>query len=190
VRRDITQDADRPHYYSQFWIDVARGEEKSSGRPASAIAAPTEADVDEAGADDLLMDEITPRLERTERTEPKKPAAKPTEKKPETAGRSTLTSFADLANIANIDMLMKSSAELGDDVTPDIEAAATPGVDEDTTPSFQFETADEESPEAEAEAEADDTDTFGYEDEDEEDDWGSRRKPKQTKPKRRERRDY
>jgi len=198
VRRDVTQDSDRTHYYSQYWIDVALGRDKSTGSAATATHA--ESDIDDlAGSDALLMDEISPRLERSERNEraervePKaKPPTRPTEpKKPETSGRPTITSFADLANIANIDMLMKSSAEMDDDVTPDIEAA-TPDV---SAPAVADYTLDAESP-ADVEtpaAEEAESDTFdlGYDDEDEDEDgWSSRRKSKQPKPKRRERRDY
>lgn len=181
------QDLDRPHYYSQYWIDIA------SGKRDLAAAHPAEADV-----------EFEPELEDNEpdflAVEPPKPVvkAKPAkpEKKPEPV-RPTITSLADLANI---DLLMKNSAEMAGDEVPDLEAGAMG----DLGP-FASNAADEEQgivtdfdldetpaePEALAADEDEDEEEFGdFDEEEEEDEWGNSRKPsKPSKQQRRRERD-
>lgn len=167
VRVDNRQDSDQPHYYSQFWIDVAMG--KTGATPAAA-AAPSEAEDEEL--DDLSF------------AAPEAPKAKPSksaEKKPD-AGHSTLTSFADLANI---DLLMKNSAEMDDAVMPDI----TAGLDDTAGAEIGYDA----TPEADETAAATDaSDETFYDDEEEDDeDWDNSRRKKGGKPKRHERRtDY
>src|SRR5258706_505194 len=111
TRKDTSQELDRPHYYSQFWVDVAAG--KRSVADVGSDAEPFEAD-----------DELPLALPEYETAVPARPAAKPKaakpEKKPEPA-RPTITSLADLANI---DLLMKNSAEMDGDEVPDLEAGA------------------------------------------------------------------
>jgi hypothetical protein len=170
VRADSKQDSDRPHFYSQFWIDVAQG------KPSiSAAGAPSEAEEEEL--DDMAFAAPLPEIS--------KPApSKPAEKKPE-PGRSTLTSFADLANI---DMLMKNSAAMDDTMMPDITAS----ISETEAPSvagldYDIETdAAAETPETALSSQ--DEDFYEYEeDEDgEEEDWGGSRRKKPGKSKRRE----
>lgn len=165
MRNDSRQDSDRPHYYSQYWIDVAMGK-TSPSLPEPAM--PLEEDEDDLEADILAM---------APKPEPKAKAPKPAEKKPE--ARPTITSLADLANI---DMLMKSSAAMDDDEAPDISAGLGRAVDPDIT----FDVADS----AEASA-ADEENEEAFDEEEEEDDWGGgRRKPKPGKTKRHERRDF
>ncbi|HEX8981570.1 MAG TPA: hypothetical protein VF792_02270 [Ktedonobacterales bacterium] len=164
VRADNKQDSDRPHFYSQYWIDVAMGKPT-----AAAVTAPVEEEIEDE--DDFAF--AAPQAEVKPDTRSK--ASKVTEKKADT-GHSTLTSLADLANI---DMLMKNSAEMDDTMMPDITAglgaAATPSVGD-----LDYDTSDEE-----ATASADEE--FAYEDEDEEDeDWGNSRRKKPGKSKRRE----
>jgi hypothetical protein len=167
IRGMGAQDSDRPHYYSQFWIDVATGKQTNVAVPE--IAEPTE---DE---DDELEKEI---LSLASRPEPKAKVAKPVERKPET--RQPLTSLADLANI---DMLMKSSAAMDDDEAPDISA----GLSADSAPDIVF---DMDNGEAAGSDQYDDEYDEDEEDE-EDDDWGGgRRKSKPSKSKRHERRDF
>src|SRR5260221_8508027 len=172
TRKDTSQEMDRPHYYSQFWVDVAAG--KRSVADVGSDAEPFEAD-----------DELPLALPEYERGVPARPAAKPKaakpEKKPEPA-RPTITSLADLANI---DLLMKNSAEMDGDEVPDLEAGAM----DDLAPFG--ESATEETPvvtdfdiepeDAAAAAAADEEDEFGSDDfdeeEEEDEEWGGARRP-------------
>jgi hypothetical protein len=190
-RKDIAQELDRPHYYSQFWIDVAQGKrDLSAVRVAEA----------EAEVEDIEEEDFSARPEPVINHAPKPRVSKVPEKKAEPA-RPIISSLADLANI---DLLMKSSAEMDSDEVPDIEAGAI----DDLGPFGQataevepaivtdFDLADVESaPEALLEDNLEDNldeDAEGY-DEEEEDEWGSTRKPsKSQRPRRqpRERRGY
>ncbi len=168
IRTDSRQDSDRPHYYSQFWIDVAMGKQ-SPALPEASEAAEEE---EEGLEPDILA--VAPK------PEPKK-AAKPAEKKPE--ARPTITSLADLANI---DMLMRSSAAMGDDEAPDIAA----GLGAEAGPDITLDVVNDASPADEEEASDEE---FGgeFEEEEEEDEWGgARRKSKPGKAKRHERREF
>ncbi|HUY79870.1 MAG TPA: hypothetical protein VMV29_24070 [Ktedonobacterales bacterium] len=189
ARRDLIQDTDRPHYYSQFWIDVAQGKEKS----ATAIAEPA-AEADDAypfaaeAADTFEAPEaVVAPVEVVERVEKPEPKSKnKPEKKAEPAAPRSLTSLADLANI---DLLMRSSAAMDDDVTPDIEAGATPGLDDSIVTNFDVHAINaDDATAAEPAIPADEELDFDEDEEDEE--WAARHKPKQAKPKRRERRDF
>jgi len=167
IRTDSRQDSDRPHYYSQFWIDVAMGKQSPSLPEAPSVAEEEEEDLE---ADILAM---------APKPEPKPKAPKPAEKKPE--ARPTITSLADLANI---DMLMRSSAAMDEDQAPDISAglgaAAGPDITLDVVSG-----ADVTASESEEALEE------GFEEEEEEDEWGGgRRKPKPGKAKRHERREF
>lgn len=168
LRSDGRQDSDRPHFYSQYWIDVAMGKTSPMlPEPALAHEAPEESD-DDLEADILAM---------APKPEPK-PAKAPkvAEKKPD--AHAPMTSLADLAKI---DMLMKSSAAMDDDEAPDISAglnATGPDITLDVLNSESAEPAEEGFDEFDEESEEDD-------------DWGGgRRKPKQGKAKRHERHDY
>jgi hypothetical protein len=184
IRKDITLDADRPHYYSQFWVDIAAGRREIGGPRAATAETDTELE-DEAPdyliapeADELEIEEITPAAKAPRAAKPK---AEP--RKPEPA-RPALTSLADLANI---DLMMKNSAAMDDDTVPDIEGAAS---DSAIVTNFDPNVlATEEEAPAEAEVE------FAPEEFDEEDEWGEsdgpRRGSKPTKRRRPEpRRDY
>ena len=169
TRKDTSQELDRPHYYSQFWVDVAAG--KRSVADGGSDAEPFEAD-----------DELPLALPEYETAVPARPAAKPKaakpEKKPEPA-RPTITSLADLANI---DLLMKNSAAMDGDEVPDLEAGAM----DDLAP-FGESSAEETpvvtdfdvEPEVAAAEAEDEEDEFAGEDfdEDEEDEWGGTRRP-------------
>jgi hypothetical protein len=184
IRKDITLDADRPHYYSQFWVDIAAGRREIGGPRTATAETETELE-DEAPdyltapeADELEIEEITPAVKAPRAAKPK---AEP--KKPEPA-RSALTSLADLANI---DLMMKNSAAMDDDTVPDIEGAGSdPAIVTNFDPNAL---ATEEEAPAEAAAE------FAPEEFDEEDEWGEsdgpRRGSKPTKRRRPEpRREY
>ena len=166
IRPDNRQDADRPHYYSQFWIDVAMGKQGPALPEAPAAAEGDEEDLEA----ELLA--LAPKPE----AKPKPP--KPVEKKPEV--RPTLTSLADLANI---DMLMKSSAAMDEDEAPDISAglgAEAPDISLDVVAAEEAAAGDEEEAYDE-----------GFDEDEEDDEWGGgRRKPKPGKSKRHERRDF
>lgn len=160
------QDSDRPHFYSQYWIDVAMG------KTSPTLPEPATIEEDEEDLEPEVL-EVAPK------PEPKAKAAKPAEKKPE--ARPTITSLADLANI---DALMRSSAAMEDDEAPDISAglSAAPGPDV---------TFDVDANTVSAANVADEEEAFDEEGVEEEDGWsGGRRKPKPGKTKRHERRDY
>jgi hypothetical protein len=185
-RKDTAQEVDRPHYYSQFWIDIAQGK-----RDLSAVRS-VESD---AEIEDLEPASFDAEPEPVVGPAPKPKVAKLPDKKPEPV-RPVISSLADLANI---DLLMKSSAEMDSDEVPDIEAGAI----DDLAPFGQASTEaepsivtdfDVEAIEAEPEEVFEDSlmESEGF-DEDEEDEWGSTRKPsKPQKPRRqpRERRGY
>ncbi len=167
VRADSKQDSDRPHYYSQFWIDVAQG------KTSATMGAPSEAEEEEA--DDMAFAAPLPEISK-----PK--TGKPAEKKPE-PGRSTLTSFADLANI---DMLMKNSAAMDDTMMPDITASISetqaPG---EAALDYDVEAEAAEAPETALPGQEEEY-FFDEEEEDEDEDWGGSRRKKPGKSKRRE----
>ena len=160
VRADNKQDSDQPHFYSQYWIDVA------SGKPGATLSsASTEIEEEEEDLDDLAF--AQPEIV----TKPK--ASKPVEKKPD-AAHSTLTSFADLANI---ELLMKSSAEMDDTLMPDITAGLDESPSADTSYDLSSDLAEEP-----LEAALPEDETYPEEDE-EEDEWGAPRRKKAGKPK-------
>src|SRR5262249_53245859 len=112
TRKDMSQELERPHYYSQFWVDVAGGKRGVADTSADAEEAPFEAD-----------DELPLALPELDTAAPARPAAKPKPAKPEKKepSRSTYTSLADLANI---EALMRNSAEMEGDEVPDLESGA------------------------------------------------------------------
>lgn len=169
---DNRQDSDRPHYYSQYWINVAMGKTTS---PTTTVPAEDEVE------DEDELDFAAPVAEVKPDTRAKSPKA--AEKKPDT-GHSTLTSLADLANI---EALMRDSAAMDDSMTPDITTGL--GAQEMSgANAYGYE-----APETEAASGAADEE-FAFEDDDEEeedDDWGGSRRKKPAKNKRREpHRDY
>ena len=193
MSRKDTADLDRPHYYSQFWVDIAAGK-----RDVNAVTA-TETDLVDLDADTLAADTLAADTLAVEELPPPPPVVKPAAKvKPAKPApeppRSTITSLADL------DQLMKSSAAMDDDTVPDIESSeigdlapfGQPAQDEGPAivTDFDLDQAAEE-PVAEAAGEDEDIDF----DEEEEDEWGApRRGTKPQKPPRkrepRERRSF
>jgi hypothetical protein len=184
TRKDVTQDIDRPHYYSQFWIDVAQGKrDVTAGRIADAEAEEIEEEPEQ---------EFEPAPAVAKAPAKPKPAGKAPEKKPEPA-RPTITSLADLANI---DLLMKSSAEMDSDEVPDIESGAIddlgplgqqPEVEASATaPNIEYPEIEEETPALVEEDES--FDDLDYDEDEEEEGWGGSRKSPKKQQRRRERR--
>ena len=178
IKRDAGQDGDRAHFYSQYWIDVALG------KPTGAAAVATEP----ATADDELdLEDDIVAPPAPARPEPAPKAAKPAktpERKPEPAKLSSL------ADLANIDLLMKNSAELGDDVAPDLtsEYAATGSAP--TLPTdAPLDDVEESEPEMES-LEEYEADELNYDEDEEDDEWGSQRAKKKPSQRRERRRDY
>lgn len=179
TRKDFAQDIDRPHYYSQFWIDVA------SGRRGVSDATPE--------AEPMTAEDEAEPIE-LETAAPARPAAKAkpakAEKKPEPA-RPTITSLADLANI---DLLMKSSAEMEGDEVPDLEAGSIDDLapfgqtgTEEPAVAADFKLGDQED---ELAAENQEEDFFEEDEEEEEDEWGGRRPGRPQKPTKKPRRTF
>lgn len=190
IRRDNSQDAERPRNYSSFWIEVAQGKEGSSSAGAALSDDILDLDVPEDTGDDMaaladLTELVTPPAPAVPAA-PAKPAKnKPADKKPESP-----RSLSSLADLANIDMLMKNSADLGDETEVDLASDEAQDLDVPLTSDYDFEeTGEDENVEAESLEEFDEGD---FDDEEEDDDWGGR-KTKQSKPlkqRRPERRQY
>ncbi|MBF6590082.1 MAG: hypothetical protein IVW57_06050 [Ktedonobacterales bacterium] len=177
IRKDPAQDTNQAHYYSQFWIEVA------AGRPIGQSAqATTEFDEGEETDFEALLSE-PPMPAAVVKAEPK-PKAKAPEKK------EAARSLSSLADLANIDLLMRNSAEMADDAVPDIEAGASKQTDSEIITNFDPNAipVEEEEPPllAEEGTEIEDFD----EEEEEEDEWAGGRRPKPKKPPRREKRSF
>lgn len=165
IRKDPSFDSDKPHFYSQYWIDVA------AGKSTSSVEATQDEDADLDFGDDLEPVAAAAPVETRPAPRPKAP-----EKKPEQP-----RSLSSLADLANIDLLMNRSAEMDEDVTPDIASGAG-----DDAPAVSANYDDSAVDEADDGEELEDDD-FDYDEEEEEDEWGNSHRPKQGKPKRRER---
>ena len=184
IRRDNSQDAERPRNYSSFWIEVAQGKDGGSSAGAALSDDILDLDVPEDTGDDLAA--LADLTELAAPPAPAKPAKnKPADKKPESP-----RSLSSLADLANIDMLMKNSADLGDETEVDLASDEAEDLDVPLTSDYDFEdTGEDEEVEAESLEEFDEGD---FDDEEEDDDWGGR-KTKQSKPqkqRRPERRQY
>src|SRR5258706_5667256 len=171
TRKDTSQELDRPHYYSHFGVDVATGKRRVAD--GGSDAEPFERD-----------DELRLAVPEYETAVPARPAAKPKaakpEKKPEPA-RPTITSLADLANI---DLLMKNSAEMDGDEVPDLEAGAMDDLapfgesaTEETPVVTDFDIEPEDAAAAAAGAQEDEFGSDDFDEEEEEDEWGGARRP-------------
>lgn len=168
IRRDNSQDGDKGRYYSTFWIEVAMGKANVPG----ASAAPAGEDTDLA--DVVEFEEMPEIADVVAPPPPAKPVKKASEKKQEPP--RSLTSLADLANI---DMLMKNSADLGDEAEVDLASDEPEDLDVPLTTDYSFEESAEDE---EFAAESGD----GFEEEEdfdeEEEGWSGGRKPKPSKP--------
>jgi len=176
IKRDASQDGDRPHFYSQYWIDVALGKPTSTATVVTEPAVPDE---------DFDLDDEAPTPHIVARPEPAPKAAKPAKAADKKAEPAKLSSLADLANI---DLLMKNSAELGDDVAPDLASGyeAT-----ESAPVFPVDAPLGDAAEAEPEMESleeYEADELNYDEDEEDDEWGNRRNKKAKPAQRRERR--
>jgi hypothetical protein len=162
VRQHPAADGDRPHFYSQYWLNVALG------KPAAAEATLTAT----ATATATAAPTVEPELELPTlpaRPEPVRPAKKAPEKKQEPARLSSL------ADLANIEELMKSSQALPDDMVPDIEAEPAIVTDFDLSQEPVAEVQEDEGIEPFEDEE------FDFDEEEEEDEWGGRRPGKGPK---------
>ncbi len=132
IRRDNSQDAERPRNYSSFWIEVAQGKDGGSSAEAALSDDILDLDVPEDTGDDLgALADLT---ELAAPAAPPKPAKKTPEKKPETP-----RSLSSLADLANIDMLMKNSADLGDEAEVDLASDEAEDLDVPLTSDYDFE---------------------------------------------------
>jgi hypothetical protein len=192
IRKDSALDTDRPHYYSQFWVDVASGKRDLSNYQAATIAE-RDHEARDGALDELDVDELEEPIEApaAKPVRPAKPKVEPKRPEPQ---RPALTSLADLAKI---DSLMKSSAEMDDDTVPDIESAAlgSPSADEAIVTDFDPNALDLARGPEEEEPVTAGGEEFGDVQYDEEDEWGEdeeepRRGSKPNKRRREPRRDY
>lgn len=194
MRNSTGQDIERPHYYSQYWLDVAEGRptgqtaaneaapETPVARHATAVAEPVESYDEEVPT---LADEVAEVPAPAPAPAPRKASKQQEKKEP-----ARVTSLSELARIQE---LMGRSAEMEDTASPNLEAADL--TTEEPALVTDFDLGDEaEAPEFAAE---DEEEPFADEDEfdedEEEDEWGGGgggggRKPrKPTKPPRRDR---
>jgi len=149
IRRDNSQDAERPRNYSSFWIEVAQGNERGQSAGAALSDDILDLDVPEDTGDDLAaLADLTELAAPAAPVAPAKPAkSKPAEKKPESP-----RSLSSLADLANIDMLMKNSADLGDETEVDLASDEAEDLDVPLTSDYDF--ADTENTDEAEEIEA------------------------------------
>jgi hypothetical protein len=171
IRQNPAADGDRPHFYSEYWINVALGKPSSVEAAAPAALAAFEPEID--------LD-LEPPLPAPVRPEPVRPVKKAPEKKPEPTRLSTL------ADLANIEELMKSSAAMTDDVVPDFTAETALAAEPPISADFNLAEA---AAEPVAEEGAEPFEEYEFEEEEEEDEWGGRRpgkggSKKPTKPQK------
>lgn len=169
-RRDFTQDADRPHYYSTYWINIAR---QYGGKPGGFTASPVEMDEEEEDEDLLPLPHVEtkapplpPELEILQGGRPTAPTRPSKAKPPEQ--RSTLSSLQDLAALG-----------FGDDVQTQDLAIGADDEEEDIISRLESDFEDEVEPDEEEAASLEALEDEEWEEDDEEeDDVGSRRRTK------------
>lgn len=219
MRNNPGQDIDRPHYYSQYWLDVAEGKQSTQtiggdviteaplARQQTATATPVDEAIEAEVADGVAAEVVAAEAEPITAAPPPlaatpppitetplptpaaapaapagEPARKPAKAEKEKKEPARVTSLSDLAHIQE---LMNSSAEMEDSAAPNLEA-------EDSEPDIitDFAIGDTvEAPEFAAEEEEDEFLEDEFEEDEEEDEWagGGRRPRKPTKPPRRDR---
>jgi hypothetical protein len=164
-RKDIEKDADRPHYYSQFWLDVAAGR--------TVIGAPKVEEEAELAEAELEMPEPTPLRKAGRGTASATDGYKPTR-----AQAVVEPAFAPEEFAEPEENEFEQAYEVGDLELPNIVVEET---EEETTIPPEKEEAEEEEEEELFYDEEEE------EEEEEEDSWGARgrKKPKpgrQVKP--------
>ncbi|MFI5272750.1 MAG: hypothetical protein ACHQ4H_06920 [Ktedonobacterales bacterium] len=170
MRKDALGTEERPHFYSKFWVEVAKGETGVATHYAETAIPETDSDDFDSFEDEIELPRPAPKA---------KPKA---EKKPEPA-RPVLTSLADLANI---EKLMQDSAAMDTEEIPDIESGAI----DDFAPFGQaVPAADIAVDVADGAVLADETpqdedEEFGdvFDEDEEEDEWGANRRPQKKQP--------
>ncbi|HLX39486.1 MAG TPA: hypothetical protein VKR42_03100 [Ktedonobacteraceae bacterium] len=175
ARKDSEKDADRPHYYSQFWLDVA------AGRRIIGVPRTDEGDTDEG------LEPVAPRR-------PVRSTVADSDGYHETVVHpqvdpEALEEDADEYSIPDVD-----SFDVGDDNEIEEEDNPTFGANEDDIPDLEIapqevETAEdveveEVEPKEIEEAEAETEDFFDEEEEEEDEDTWSARGRKKPKPGR------
>jgi hypothetical protein len=155
TRKDSEKDTERPHYYSQFWLDVAAGRREigtpkpEEGAESMEAEAPEPTPLRRAGRSSMAPVTDGHKETRTQTViEPEYPPEEFTEPEAEEIGLESVVDDMDLPNILVDDTL------------------------EDTTISDLDYTPEEEEPEVEEEEDLD------YEDEDDEDSWNARGRKK------------
>lgn len=179
IRRDSSQDAEKARNYSSFWIEVAMGKDGSQG--TSAILA--DENLELTDVTDMADLGSLPDLE--EFVAPA-PAPKPAKSKPAEKKAEAPRSLSSLADLANIDMLMKNSADLGDEAEVDLAADEVEDLDVPLTSDFDFDESGE-GEEIEAESLEDYSEEEDFDDEEEDNEWGGGRKSKPSKPQKQRR---
>jgi len=177
ARKDSEKDSERPHYYSQFWLDVAAGRRVIGAPRPGEEAEQAEAEAPEpissrrtgrSGTSDHEFAEVTPASSNGQAENIQHPVAEPIEE-----------------------------PEAYTDVEPEEEL---PEEEQDYGETEEVE--DEDIPDMDLDVAEEDQDEELYEDEEEDDDlgWGGRgrkkpkpgrtAKPQRTKPPRRDRRSF
>ena len=177
TRKDNEKDADRPHYYSQFWLDIAAGRRTIGGpRP------------DEDEPDDDLP-ELEPEISAPRRASRngqeyssyngRQEQHDEDEQLDETPVAQTRAEpIATVTTLAPETEAEPDAAELAPQAINDLDLQEA-AVEDENIPDLEFE--QELAPEPE---EDEDTDEEFYDEEDEDDEWGGgkgRKKPKPTR---------
>ncbi len=187
-RRDADKDLERPHFYSQYWVAIARQYAKTGS--LAEMPGVGEMMVEEDDYDDLPparpiaktatpVAPVEPDLDDLPLPPAPRPAAKPPKPRPEKA-QPSLNSFADLAAIGfGEDLEMEELPVSDEDDTASVISRLGSNFDDDED--LAVEPDQEEAASLESLSEEEDWDD---EDEDEEDLGGPRRPPRPTKPNR------
>jgi hypothetical protein len=133
IRKDSEKDTERPHYYSQFWLDVAAGRrEIGTPKPEEEAETPEPTPLRKAGRSSPAP--VTDGHKETRAqtvVEPEYPPEEFVEPEEEELGRAGVVDDMDLPNILVDDMLEDTtSSDL--DYTPVEEEAATEEEEEET----------------------------------------------------------
>ncbi len=133
IRKDSEKDTERPHYYSQFWLDVAAGRrEIGTPKPEEEAETPEPTPLRKAGRSSPAP--VTDGHKETRAqtvVEPEYPPKEFVEPEEEELGRAGVVDDMDLPNILVEDILEDTtSSDL--DYTPEEEEAATEEEEEET----------------------------------------------------------
>jgi hypothetical protein len=171
TRKDSEKDAERPHYYSQFWLDVAAGRR--------VIGAPKPGDESELA--EAEPEEPAP-IHKSGRIQEEQVLAN-------ADGRADNIAHPVAEAVAEPDEYIETEAEPEEPFSSDVEELELPNVEEGDIPDMDLGPVDDlEEDIAEEEEEEPEEEFYDEEEEEEEDDgsWGGRgrKKPKPTRPVR------